>query len=73
MFMSFAEKKINKAIDSLKSALKNIESGNERLAIGDLDFSKSYSQEAIWLLVTQMEIDEEMRIQKEVEIDCDEQ
>lgn len=53
--MSLATKKIKKAIKNLEKALHNIEEGNKRLAVGDCDFSKENSQEAIYILLAEIE------------------
>lgn len=58
--MELSEKKIRKAMDSLERALHNIKNGNKRLAIGDLDFVKENSQEAIWILLAEIEEEENL-------------
>lgn len=52
---NLAVKKIHKAIDSLQKALHNIEDGNVRIAIGDLDYVRENAQEAIYLLIAELE------------------
>ena len=53
--MELANKKINKATFSLMRAVRNFELGNYRQAIGDLDFVKENAQEAIHLIIAELE------------------
>lgn len=41
-----AKEKLLKAINSCQLALENLEQGNKRLAIGDLDFAEDYIKAA---------------------------
>jgi hypothetical protein len=52
---SLAVKKISKAIGNLQNALYNIHMGNKRIAVGDLDFAKENAQEAVWILLAELE------------------
>lgn len=56
----FAKEKIHKAIKNLNNALHNIENGDTDLAIGDLNHSRENAEEAIWLLLSDKEINNEM-------------
>jgi hypothetical protein len=50
-----AKKKIHKAMESLQRALDNLEKGEKRIAVGDLNFVKENAQEAIWILIAEIE------------------
>lgn len=52
---SLAKKKIHKAMDSLQKALTSIEKNEVRIAIGDLDYVKENAQEAIYILLAELE------------------
>lgn len=51
---SLSYRKITKAMSSLERALENVKNGEKRLAIGDLDFVKENTQEAIWILINEI-------------------
>lgn len=53
--MGLAEEKIEKAVDNLVRALHNLQEGDKRLAIGDLDFAKENAQKAIYILLAELE------------------
>jgi hypothetical protein len=55
---NLAVKKIHKAMDSLNKALASIEKGDKRIAVGDLDFVKENAQEAIYILLAEIEDEE---------------
>jgi lipopolysaccharide biosynthesis regulator YciM len=50
-----AKKKIHKAMESLQRALEYYNTSNRRMAIGKLDFAKENAQEAIWLMLAELE------------------
>lgn len=50
--------RIQKAIESCKRALDNLENNNKRLSVGDLDHAKEYVLSAIHLLIAEIEEDE---------------
>lgn len=52
---SLSVKKINKAMESLQRALDEIHNGKKREAIGSLDFVKENAQEAIWVLLAELD------------------
>jgi hypothetical protein len=52
---SLAEKKIRKAMDSLNKALSSIKKGDKRIAVGDLDYVKENAQEAVYILLAEIE------------------
>jgi hypothetical protein len=58
--MDLATKKIHSAMESLQLAFNNLENGNKRLSIGDLDFAESKIFAAKMLLINQVK-DEEGR------------
>lgn len=53
--------KLNKAIESINNALDNVEKGNKRMAIGDLDFVKENAQEAIYILLAELDVDKDKK------------
>jgi len=53
--MSLALEKMHKAMDSLIRAMKDYDKGKIRASIGDLDFVKENAQEAIYLLLAELE------------------
>lgn len=53
-----AEQKIHKAIKSCQKALKELEDGNMRISVGDLDFADEFITAAKWLLITEIEDEE---------------
>jgi hypothetical protein len=53
--MNLATEKIHKAFDSLNRALRNIEKGNKREAVGDLHYAQENAEEACYLLLAELE------------------
>jgi hypothetical protein len=53
-----AQTKIEKAIESCKRALENLQQGNKRLSVGDLDYSKDFIVAAIHILIAEIKEDE---------------
>ncbi|WJV20776.1 hypothetical protein QU593_10200 [Rossellomorea marisflavi] len=53
-----AKEKLLKAINSCQLALDNLEQGNKRLAIGDLDYAQDFVHSSKMLLISEV-IDEE--------------
>jgi hypothetical protein len=56
--MDLVEKRINKAINSCQRALNNLQQGNKRLSVGDLDHAKEYILASIHLLIAEVKEDE---------------
>lgn len=52
------EERIRKAITSCQRALSNLEKGNKRLAVGDLDHAKEFVIAAIHLTIIEIEDEE---------------
>ena len=53
--MDFVVEKIEKAIKNLERALNDINKGESRMAISHLDFCKENAQEAIYLILAELE------------------
>ena len=53
--MDFVVEKIEKAMKNLQRALDNVNNGNRRIAISHLDFAKENAQEAIYLILAELE------------------
>lgn len=53
--MDFVVEKIEKAMKNLQRALDDINNGNRRIAISHLDFAKENAQEAIYLILAELE------------------
>jgi hypothetical protein len=53
--MDFVVEKIEKALKNLQRALDDINNGNRRIAISHLDFAKENAQEAVYLLLAELE------------------
>jgi hypothetical protein len=53
-----AHTKIEKAITSCQRALENLQQGNKRLSVGDLDYCKDFIVAAIHMLIAEI-IEEE--------------
>jgi hypothetical protein len=53
--MSLTTEKIHKAFESLKRALRNIEKGKKREAVGDLHYAQENAEEACYLLLAELE------------------
>jgi hypothetical protein len=49
-----AHHKIEKAIASCTRALENLQQGNKRLSVGDLDYSKDFIVAAIHILIAEI-------------------
>jgi hypothetical protein len=49
-----AQTKIEKAITSCQRALENLQQGNKRLSVGDLDYSKDFIVAAIHILIAEI-------------------
>jgi hypothetical protein len=56
--MEMAQTKIEKAIMSCTRALENLQQGNKRLSVGDLDYSKDFIVAAIHILIAEIKEDE---------------
>jgi hypothetical protein len=56
--MDLATKKIHSAMESLQLASNNLENGNKRLSIGDLDFAESKIFAAKMILINQVKDEE---------------
>lgn len=56
--MELAQSKIEKAIASCQRTLENLNKGNKRLAIGDLDHAKEFILASIHILIAEV-IEEE--------------
>jgi hypothetical protein len=56
--MDLVEKRINKAITSCQRALDNLQQGNKRLSVGDLDHAKEYILASIHLLIAEVKEEE---------------
>jgi hypothetical protein len=50
--------RIQKAIESCKRSLDQLENNNKRLAVGDLDHAKEYVLSSIHLLIAEIEMEE---------------
>ncbi|MGG3920475.1 hypothetical protein ABEV41_00745 [Geobacillus thermodenitrificans] len=53
--MDFVVEKIEKAMKNLQRALDDVNNGNRRIAISHLDFAKENAQEAIYLILAELE------------------
>lgn len=53
--MDFVVEKIEKATKNLERALNDINKGESRMAISHLDFCKENAQEAIYLILAELE------------------
>jgi hypothetical protein len=53
-----AQTKIEKAISSCSRALENLQNGNKRLTVGDLDYSKDFIIAAIHILINEIKDEE---------------
>ena len=53
--MEFVIEKIHKAMKNLERALNDINKGESRMAISHLDFCKENAQEAIYLILAELE------------------
>ena len=53
--MDFVVEKIEKAMKNLQRALDDVKNGNRRIAISHLDFAKENAQEAIHLILAELE------------------
>lgn len=53
--MDFVVEKIEKAMKNLERALNNIENGELRIAIADLQHARENSEEGIWLILAELE------------------
>jgi hypothetical protein len=53
--MDFVVEKIEKAMKNLERALDDVNNGNRRIAISHLDFAKENAQEAVYLLLAELE------------------
>ena len=53
--MDFVVEKIEKAMQNLQRALDNIENGELRIAIADLQHARENSEESIWLILAELE------------------
>jgi hypothetical protein len=53
--MDFVVEKIEKAMKNLQRALNNIENGELRIAIADLQHARENSEEGIWLILAELE------------------
>ncbi|MED1863328.1 hypothetical protein P4V41_07650 [Fictibacillus nanhaiensis] len=56
--MDLATKKIHSAMESLQLATNNLENGNKRLCVGDLDFAESKVFAAKMILINQVKDEE---------------
>jgi hypothetical protein len=56
--MELAEQKIKSAIESCQRALDNLQNGNKRIALGDLDFAHDKITAAKWTLIHKIEEEE---------------
>ena len=52
--MELAKSKIEKAMNSCSRALENLNNGNKRLAIGDLDYCKEFIIASIHILIAEV-------------------
>lgn len=53
--MDFVVEKIEKAMKNLERALNNIENGELRIAIADLQHARENSEESIYLILAELE------------------
>lgn len=53
--MDFVVEKIEKAMKNLQRALDNIENGQLRIAIADLQHARENSEESIYLILAELE------------------
>lgn len=53
--MDFVVEKIEKAMKNLQRALNNIENGELRIAIADLQHARENSEESIYLILAELE------------------
>jgi glutathionyl-hydroquinone reductase len=53
--MDFVVEKIKKAMRNLERALNNIENGELRIAIADLQHARENSEESIYLILAELE------------------
>jgi hypothetical protein len=53
--VELAEQKINKAILSCQRALDNLQDGNKRLSVGDLDYAREFIVASIHILICEIE------------------
>jgi hypothetical protein len=53
-----AQTKIEKAIMSLQRALENLQHGNKRLSVGDLDYSRDFIIAATHMLIAEIKDEE---------------
>ncbi|MGD7046999.1 hypothetical protein [Rossellomorea marisflavi] len=49
-----AEEKLKKAIKSCQYALENLEQGNKRLAVGDMDYAEDFIKTAQVLIINEI-------------------
>lgn len=56
--MDLATRKIHSAMESLQLALNNLENGNKRLCIGDLDYAESKVFAAKMMFINQVKDEE---------------
>jgi hypothetical protein len=52
------KERIKKSINSCQLALNNIDQGNKRLAVGDLDYAHEYIESVKWLLINSIKDEE---------------
>lgn len=52
--MDLAEQKIKNAMNSCQRALDNLQQGNKRLTVGDLDYAKEYILASIHILIAEI-------------------
>lgn len=56
--MDLAEQKIKNAMNSCQRALDNLQQGNKRLTVGDLDYAKEYILASIHILIAEIKDEE---------------
>lgn len=53
--MIFVVEKIEKAMKNLERAMNNVENGELKMAIADLQHARENSEECIWLILAELE------------------